>query len=192
MRLEENYRSTPEVLDLANVVISANTGRMGKTLRPTRASGERVTAVRCLDERDEADFVVEELSTRRAQAAGHGLRDVAVLYRTNAQSRALEDALRKRAVPYRLVGTVRFYDRREVRDLMSYLKLIANPADDESLSPRGRRAEARLGDTTIEHPAAECGARGVPLLSMRRVAPRRARGGLRPAARAWRSQTSRS
>src|SRR6476661_9119096 len=75
VRLEENYRSTPEVLDLANVVISANRGRMGKTMRPTRASGERVTAVRCLDERDEADFVVEQLVVRRS--AGSSLRDFA-------------------------------------------------------------------------------------------------------------------
>ena len=134
IRLEENYRSTPEVLALANVVISANRGRMGKTLRPTRPGGEKVTAVRCLDERDEADFVVEELTTRRSQSASLGLRDIAIVYRTNAQSRALEEALRKRAVAYRLVGNVRFYDRREIRDLMGYLKLIANPADDEERS----------------------------------------------------------
>src|SRR3954462_1607853 len=150
VRLEENYRSTPQVLDLANVVISANRGRMGKTLRPTRSDGERVTAVRCLDERDEADFVVEELVTRRAQSSGMTLRDFAVVYRTNAQSRALEEALRKRAIAYRLVGTVRFYDRREVRDLMAYLKLIANPSDDEAFRRAVAVPKRGLGDTTIE------------------------------------------
>jgi DNA helicase-2/ATP-dependent DNA helicase PcrA len=165
VRLEENYRSTPEVLDLANVVISANTGRMGKTLRPTRASGERVTAVRCLDERDEAEYVVEELTTRRSQSAGSSLRDFAIVYRTNAQSRALEEALRKRAVAYRLVGTVRFYDRREVRDLMSYLKLIANPADDEAFRRAVSVPKRGLGDTTIESLSVAAREAGIPMLA---------------------------
>ena len=165
VRLEDNYRSTPEVLDLANVVIGANTGRMGKTLRPTRPSGERVTAVRCLDERDEADFVVEELSGRRAQAGHRGLRDFAIVYRTNAQSRALEEAMRKRAVPYRLVGSVRFYDRREVRDLMSYLKLIANPADDEAFRRAVAVPKRGLGDTTIEQLSLAAREGGVPMLA---------------------------
>ncbi len=165
VRLEENYRSTPEVLDLANVVISANRGRMGKTLRPTRASGERVTAVRCLDERDEADFVVEELLARRAQSTGMTLRDIAIVYRTNAQSRALEEALRKRAVAYRLVGTVRFYDRREIRDLMSYLKLIANPADDEAFRRAVAVPKRGLGDTTIEALSASARPAGIPMLA---------------------------
>src|SRR5204862_3845843 len=150
VRLEENYRSTPEVLDLANVVISANKGRMGKPLRPTHRSGERVTATRCLDERDEADFIVEELVARRAQSSSLTLRDVAILYRTNAQSRALEEALRKRALPYRLVGSVRFYDRREIRDLMSYLKLVANPADDEAFRRAIAVPKRGLGETTLE------------------------------------------
>ena len=180
VRLEENYRSTPEVLDLANVVISANTGRMGKTLRPTRASGERVTAVRCLDERDEADFVVEEVTTRRTQAV-RGLRDFAIVYRTNAQSRALEEALRKRAVPYRLVGSVRFYDRREVRDLMSYLKLIANPADDEAFRRAVAVPRRGLGDTTIEQLSLAAREGGVPMLLA--AARPDVLGAIRPAAR---------
>ncbi len=164
VRLEENYRSTPEVLDLANVVISANTGRMGKTLRPTRGSGERVTAARCLDERDEADYVVERITERRAQAKS-GLRDFAIVYRTNSQSRALEEALRKKAVPYRLVGSVRFYDRREVRDLMSYLKLIANPADDEAFRRAVAVPKRGLGDTTIEQLSLAARDAGIPMLA---------------------------
>src|SRR5689334_1787907 len=150
VRLEENYRSTPEVLDLANVVISANKGRMGKTLRPTHRSGERVTAARCLDERDEADFIVEELIARRAQSSSLTLRDFAILYRTNAQSRALEEALRRQAIPYRIVGSVRFYDRREIRDLMSYLKLVANPDDDEAFRRSVAVPKRGLGETTLE------------------------------------------
>jgi DNA helicase II / ATP-dependent DNA helicase PcrA len=165
VRLEENYRSTPEVLDLANVVISVNRGRMGKTLRATRHSGERVTAVRCLDERDEADFVVEELLARRAQSPSMTLRDFAVIYRTNAQSRALEEALRRRTVPYRLVGTVRFYDRREIRDLMSYLKLVANPADDEAFRRAIAVPKRGLGDTTLEALSVVARGAGIPMLA---------------------------
>lgn len=149
VRLEENYRSAPPILDVANAVISANTGRMGKTLRPTRGGGEPVTSLRSLDERDEADWIVEELSTRRAQK-NLELRDFAVLYRTNSQSRALEEALRRQAIPYRLVGSVRFYDRREIKDLMSYLKLIANPADDEAFRRAVAVPKRGLGDTTLD------------------------------------------
>ncbi|MES2176433.1 MAG: UvrD-helicase domain-containing protein [Gemmatimonadota bacterium] len=181
VRLEENYRSTPEVLELANVVISVNTGRMGKTLRPTRASGELVTAVRCLDERDEADFIVEELVARRSQSSGSTLRDFAVVYRTNSQSRALEEALRKKAIAYRLVGTVRFYDRREVRDLMAYLKLIANPADDEAFRRAVAVPKRGLGDTTIEQVSLASREAGISMLG---VSERpELLGAIRPAAR---------
>jgi ATP-dependent DNA helicase UvrD/PcrA len=181
VRLEENYRSTPEVLDLANVVISANKGRMGKTLRPTHRSGERVTAARCLDERDEADFIVEELVARRAQSSSLTLRDFAILYRTNAQSRAIEEALRKRALPYRIVGAVRFYDRREIRDLMSYLKLVANPADDEAFRRAIAVPKRGLGDATLEQLSAVAREAGIPMLAAA-VRPDLI-GGLRPAAR---------
>jgi DNA helicase-2/ATP-dependent DNA helicase PcrA len=181
VRLEENYRSTPEVLDLANVVISANKGRMGKTLRPTHRSGERVTAARCLDERDEADFIVEELIARRAQSSSLTLRDFAILYRTNAQSRAIEEALRKRTLPYRIVGAVRFYDRREIRDLMSYLKLVANPADDEAFRRAIAVPKRGLGEATLEQLSAVAREAGIPMLAAA-VRPDLI-GGLRPAAR---------
>ncbi|HEY4131830.1 MAG TPA: UvrD-helicase domain-containing protein, partial [Gemmatimonadaceae bacterium] len=163
VRLEENYRSTPEILDLANIVISANATRMGKTLRPTHRSGERVTVVRALDERDEADFVVGEFMARRSGSSSLQLNDVAILYRTNAQSRAMEEALRRHAIPYRLVGAVRFYDRREIRDLMAYLKLIANPSDDEALRRAIGVPKRGLGDTTIEMLAEASRLQGLPM-----------------------------
>ena len=149
VRLEENYRSAPPILEVANVVIRANTGRMGKTLRPTRTGGEPVTSLRSLDERDEADWIIEEFMTRR-RTKNLELRDFAVLYRTNAQSRALEEALRRHAIPYRLVGAVRFYDRREIRDLMSYLKLIANPSDDEAFRRAVAVPKRGLGETSLD------------------------------------------
>ena len=180
VRLEENYRSTPEILDLANVVIAANTGRMGKTLRATHRSGERVTVARALDERDEADFVVGELLARRS-VSGLSLDDVAVLYRTNAQSRAMEEVLRRHALPYRLVGAVRFYDRREIRDLMAYLKLIANPADDEAFRRAVGVPKRGLGETTIEQLAEASRQRGLPMFLGAQDAD--ITGALRPAAR---------
>ena len=149
VRLEENYRSTPDILHVANAAITQNVSRKGKTLRATREAGEPVTLVAALDERDEADFVVEEVKTRRNQE-NRGLNEFAVLYRTNAQSRALEDALRRDTIPYRLVGSVRFYDRREIRDLMAYLKLIANPSDEEAFRRAIAVPKRGIGDTTVD------------------------------------------
>ncbi|HET9004662.1 MAG TPA: 3'-5' exonuclease, partial [Gemmatimonadaceae bacterium] len=181
VRLEENYRSTPEILDLANVAISANAERRGKTLRATRASGERVSAIATLDERDEADFVADEVLGRRSSMQRPMLRDFAVLYRTNSQSRAMEEAFRKRAIPYRLIGAVRFYDRREIRDLMAYLKLIANPADNEAFRRAVQVPKRGLGETTVEALADRADAAGVPLLAAASRPDLVA--GLRPAAR---------
>ena len=180
VKLEENYRSTPNVLDLANTVIAANTSRRGKTLRPTRGAGERVTLVGALDDRDEADYVVEEIAARRA-GEGRVLRHFAVLYRTNAQSRSLEEALRRRGMPYRLVGAVRFYDRREIRDLMGYLKLVANPADNEAFRRVVNVPKRGIGDTSLDQLAAIAEREQVPLLDAARREEVQAQ--LRPAAR---------
>ncbi len=148
VRLEENYRSTPNILSLANKVIEENTERRGKTLRATRPAGEPVTLMQTLDERDEAEFIAEIVTDRTARG-DWARRDCAVLYRTNAQSRAIEDSFRRRGIPYRLVGAVRFYDRREIRDLMAYLKLVANPADDEAFRRAVNSPKRGLGDVTI-------------------------------------------
>ena len=163
VRLEENYRSTPGILELANAAISANVERRGKTLRATRPGGEPVTLAAALDERDEADFVVDEIRARQSTEQRE-LRDVAILYRTNSQSRALEDALRKNSIPYRLIGAVRFYDRREIRDLMSYLKLIANPSDNEAFRRAVAVPKRKLGDTTIEAVAFAARDAGISIL----------------------------
>src|SRR4051812_5560696 len=180
VRLEENYRSTPDILHVANAAITQNVGRKGKTLRATRGAGEQVTLVATLDERDEADFVLEEIKARQTRE-GRGLKDFAVLYRTNAQSRALEDALRREAIPYRLVGSVRFYDRREIRDLMAYLKLIANPSDEEAFRRAISVPKRGIGDTTVDALAARARDSSV---SLSEVASREdLQESLRPAAR---------
>lgn len=149
VRLEENYRSVPQVLELANVVISENRERRGKTLRATKPAGEQVTLIGALDDRDEAEAILEEVSGRRGRG-DISLGDVAVLYRTNAQSRTFEEALRRHGVPYRLVGAVRFYDRREIRDLVSWLRLIANPSDIEALTRAIASPRRGVGEATVE------------------------------------------
>jgi DNA helicase-2/ATP-dependent DNA helicase PcrA len=164
VRLEENYRSTPPILELANVVIRANTERRGKTLRATRSGGDPVTIVGCLDERDEAETIAEEILARRRADRSIALNDVAILYRTNAQSRALEEAMRRHGIPYRLIGAVRFYDRREIRDLMSYLRLIANPSDDEAFLRAVTIPRRGLGEATLATLAERARSARVPLL----------------------------
>ncbi|MBE0591706.1 MAG: UvrD-helicase domain-containing protein [Gemmatimonadales bacterium] len=129
IRLEENYRSTQIILDAANAVIAENAERLGKTLFTVRRDGEPVVVVAAADERDEGEWVAREVRSLVTDHA-HAYGEVAVLYRTNAQSRAFEDAFRRSAIPYRVVGAVSFYNRREVRDLLAYLRLVANPTDD--------------------------------------------------------------
>jgi DNA helicase II / ATP-dependent DNA helicase PcrA len=165
VRLEENYRSTPNILALANAVIAENTERRGKTLRATRPAGETVTLTETLDERDEADFIADTITARMSRS-DLSRRDCAVLYRTNAQSRAIEDAFRRRNIPYRLVGAVRFYDRREIRDIMAYLKLVANPADDEAFRRAINVPKRGLGDATITLLVERAQREGVPLLTI--------------------------
>lgn len=167
VRLEENYRSTPGILALANVVIAQNLGRRGKTLRATRPDGEPVTVVKALDDRDEADAIADAIEWRRQNLRERHV-DMAVLYRTNAQSRAIEESLRRRSIPYRLVGAVRFYDRREVRDLLAWLRLTANPADDEAFRRAITAPRRGIGEATVELLALTARDHGISLLEMAR------------------------
>src|SRR6185312_15384653 len=167
VRLEENYRSTPQVLALANAVISENEARRGKVLRATRPDGDPVALVAALDDRDEADYIAGEIEQRRMRN-NEPLGSNAILYRTNAQSRVLEESLRRRAIPYRLVGAVRFYDRREIKDLIAWLRLIANPADDEAFRRAITTPRRGIGETTVEMLALAAADAGVPLLEAAR------------------------
>src|ERR1035437_1055899 len=181
VRLEENYRSTPQVLALANAVISENEERRGKVLRATRPSGDPVVLGAALDDRDEADYTAAEIEQRRSRN-GEPLGANAILYRTNAQSRVLEESLRRRAIPYRLVGAVRFYDRREIKDLLAWLRLIANPADDEAFRRAITAPRRGKGETTVESLAAAAAAAGGPLLEGAHRDDPLGRGGRRPPA----------
>ena len=128
VRLEQNYRSTQVILDAATAVISRNRNRKEKRLWTDRRGGERILYVRSGDEIEEADFITKSIRDSR-----RGNTDTtAVLYRTNAQSRAIEDALMREGVPYRIIGGVRFYERKEIKDTLAYLRLVMNPHDDVS------------------------------------------------------------
>jgi DNA helicase-2/ATP-dependent DNA helicase PcrA len=163
VRLEENYRSSQIVLDAANGVIAENTGRIGKTLTTRRRGGEMVTLLAAADERDEAEWVVRELE-RRSAAGDWSYADMAVLYRTNAQSRAMEEAFRRAGIPYRLIGAISFYERREVKDLLAYLRLVANPSDDEAFLRAVGVPRRGLGEASISVLGQAAAKWGKPLL----------------------------
>ncbi len=130
IRLEQNYRSTQVILDAASAVIQQNRNRKDKRLWTNRAGGAPIMYFRGGDELEEADFITRTIARARREGIDSTL---AVLYRTNAQSRTIEDALMREAIPYRIVGGVRFYERKEIKDALAYLKLIINPNDDVSL-----------------------------------------------------------
>jgi DNA helicase-2/ATP-dependent DNA helicase PcrA len=171
VRLEENYRSTQVVLDAANGVIAENRERIGKTLTTRRRGGELVTLVAAADERDEAEWVVRELQKRSA-AGDWQYREMAILYRTNSQSRALEVAFRGAGVPYRLVGSISFYERREVKDLLAYLRLVSNPSDDEAFLRAVSVPRRGLGETSLATLGQMARQWGKPLLETARIADR--------------------
>ncbi|MCY6491523.1 DNA helicase PcrA [Leptolyngbya sp. GGD] len=150
VKLEENYRSTENILQLANDLIENNTERIDKVLKPTRGQGEPTFCYRAQDEIDEAEFVIQQM--RRLEAVNSDLHwgKFAILYRTNAQSRAFEEILVRWGVPYKIVGGLRFYDRKEIKDVLAYLRAIANPSDSLSLLRVINTPRRGVGKTTIE------------------------------------------
>ena len=148
VRLEQNYRSTQIILDAANGIIAENTARLGKTLFTEKKGGDPVTLLSSADERDEAEWLANEFA-RRAADGDVAYEGMAILYRTNAQSRPLEEAFRFRGIPYRLIGAISFYERREVKDLLAYLRLIANPADDEAFLRVVNVPRRGIGDASL-------------------------------------------
>lgn len=148
IRLEENYRSTQVILDIANRVISHNFGRKGKTLWTRKVGGQPVITYVGTDEHAEASFVVRKIIEMREQ--GIPLKNFAVLYRVNAQSRVLEDTFLKANISYSLVGGISFYDRKEIKDIVAYLNFMANPLDALSLKRIINVPSRKIGKTTIQ------------------------------------------
>lgn len=168
IRLEQNYRSTQNILDAANAVIKNNVGRKGKTLWTDAGSGEKVTIKTVFNEQDEANFVVSGMMTDYNR--GKNWRDNAVLYRMNAQSNALEYALKRNGIPYQVVGGMKFFERAEVKDMLAYLALINNPADDLRLR-RVINVPARgIGNASVERVQAIAEEQSVPMMSVLRTA----------------------
>ena len=149
VHLEQNYRSSQAILDAAYNVIRSNPERAEKRLWTSRAGGEKVVATQAYNEVEEAEFVADEIERLR-KTESRGYSDFAVLYRTNAQSRAFEDVLARRRIPYRLVGGIRFWERREVKDLVAYLRFCFNPQDALSFARIVSVPSRKIGSVTIE------------------------------------------
>jgi DNA helicase-2/ATP-dependent DNA helicase PcrA len=148
IKLEENYRSTSNILEVANSIIQNNTERIEKVLRCNRGKGGKAQCYEAADEIDESYYVVEEL--KRLIARGKNLSDCLILYRTNAQSRAIEEILVRNHVPYVMVGATRFYERAEIKDIIAYLKLIYNPRDGQSFNRVINVPKRGIGKTSLE------------------------------------------
>lgn len=159
--LEQNYRSTSNILDAANAVIKNNLGRKAKNLWTDQSGGDKITVYQGDSEHEEGYFVAGEIRRNRQNARRFD--DHAILYRTNAQSRVIEEILIKSEIPYQIVGGIKFYDRKEIKDILAYLRLISNPDDDISLNRIINEPKRGLGDTTMAKVQAEAQQMGVSI-----------------------------
>ena len=164
-RLEQNYRSTKCILEAADTLIRNNVERLKKELWTNNALGDEIRVIECLDDRDEGQTVVQIVHNATAHQKNQ-LSDIAILYRTNAQSRALEDELRRGGIPYVIVGGIRFYERKEIKDVLSYLKLLVNPRDGESFRRIVNYPARGIGDTTVEKLRSFAEERDLPLFDV--------------------------
>lgn len=149
VKLEENYRSMGNILAAANAVIANNLTRKPKKLFTSKPAGDKISVYSATDERDEGRWIASEIEHQHGE--GMSYNQIAVFYRTNAQSRMLEDMLMRAGVPYRLIGGTRFFDRTEIRDVMAYLNLVVNPANDVAAHRVINVPKRGIGKTTVEH-----------------------------------------
>ena len=148
VKLEQNYRSTGNILDAANQVIAHNSGRKEKKLWTDMGAGQPISLYHAGDEREEAAWITENIADLRKKGMGEG--DMAILYRTNAQSRVLEEALVRRGIPYRVYGGMKFYDRKEIKDLLAYMRICINPEDDVALRRIINEPKRSIGASTVD------------------------------------------
>ena len=168
IRLEQNYRSTQNILDAANAVIANNSQRKGKNLWTANGAGEKITLETTEDETAEAAFIAEKITD--SVAGGRRFADHAVLYRTNALSGPIERALVKNAIPYRIIGGHKFYDRMEIRDALAYLSVVNNPSDRVRLQRIINVPKRGIGDTTVQRANEIADLLGVPLFEVFKTA----------------------
>ena len=159
VKLEENYRSTATILDAANAVIAHNEHRKPKRLYTNGAKGDKIELYLATDERDEGRWIASEIEKR--VAGSYDYSDIAVFYRTNAQSRVLEDMFLRAGIPYQIVGGTRFFDRAEIRDVMAYLSLVVNPADDIAAKRIINTPRRGIGKSTVQVVEAISSAQGI-------------------------------
>ena len=164
IRLEQNYRSTANILNAANSVIKNNMGRKGKTLWTDHGDGEKVHHYTATNEQDEASHIADVIGEHLREGAS--LKDHAVLYRMNAQSNPIETYFARAGIPYRIVGGQRFFDRKEVKDINSYLAIIVNPRDDVRLRRIINEPARKIGMTTIEKIGELAASKGVPMMEI--------------------------
>lgn len=150
IRLEQNYRSTQTILNAANSLVAKNQQRLGKNLWSEKEAGEQIRVIAAPSEVGEARYILRIISEMQSMGV-HTLSDIAVLYRTNAQSRAIEDQLRRSSIPYKLVGGTKFYERKEIKDILAYLKLLVNPNDSVSLRRIINFPTRGIGEISIQH-----------------------------------------
>lgn len=162
IKLEQNYRSTQVILDAANAVIAHNQGRKPKNLWTENSAGEQVGLFQAQDERDEARFIADTVF-RLKTVYREPYRDMAVLYRTNAQSRVIEEMFVKSGIPYAIVGGLKFYERKEIKDILAYLRVIFNPTDTVSLLRIINVPRRGIGDTTVRRLMEYAAAQGITL-----------------------------
>ena len=177
-RLEQNYRSTRNIVGAANSLIAKNEGRIPKECFSRGEEGDKIHLLRAYTESEEALLIASSIITRM-QSDHAQYQDFAILYRTNSQSRALEEALRKRNLPYVIYSGNSFFERAEVKDMMAYLKLVANPSDNEAFRRIVNKPARGIGDTTIETLSAAAATAGIPLME---AAMLESVEGLKPAA----------
>ncbi|AFY46897.1 ATP-dependent DNA helicase PcrA [Nostoc sp. PCC 7524] len=151
VKLEENYRSCENILQAANELIENNTQRIDKVLKPTRGAGEQIYCHKADDELEEAEFVIRQIRTLEHQNPELNWGSFAILYRTNAQSRPFEELLVRNQIPYTVVGGMKFYDRKEIKDVLAYLRAIANPSDTVSLLRVINTPRRGIGKATIDN-----------------------------------------
>jgi len=173
IKLEQNYRSSQNILTAAGAVVRENVTRKDKTLWTENAAGHQIIYYRAEDEVDEARAVCERIQ-EWVNEDGHSFNDMAVLYRTNAQSRVLEDQLRQRGLPYQVVGGLKFYERREVKDILAYMRVVLNPVDSVSLKRIVNVPVRGIGKSSLDKVEAYCDQHGLSLLEgLRQAEPQK-------------------
>jgi DNA helicase II / ATP-dependent DNA helicase PcrA len=170
IKLEQNYRSTQSILKVANEVIKNNKGQIPKALWTENAEGERIRLVRTMTDNEEGKFIADAIQELRLREH-YTNKDVAILYRTNAQSRSFEESLRRMNIPYTIFGGISFYQRKEVKDFVAYLRLIVNPKDEEALKRIINYPVRGIGKTSVDRAIMHANERGISMWEVLEAAP---------------------